>query len=117
MTEIRMRRTCSNKKVIVFDLTVAQYDFFARNIDRRRLIQDNADVRAASHDSANRQRNLTRRKRGSRHLMQQRLKQMVVAAINQGDSHRFATERPRGRESTESAAEDYYLWLRVRVVV
>ena len=74
-----------------------------------------SDVAETPHDVTHRRRDLTRRQHAGRHLVQQRLEEMVVAAIDQGDVDGLATEsrsradrrnrlrrRPRGDVATSS---------------
>ena len=43
------------------------------------------------------------------HLVQQRLEEMMVRAVDDGDAHRFALERPRGEEPAEATADDHHV--------
>ena len=47
------------------------------------------------------------REPGHRHLIEQRLKQVVIRAIDQRDAHRLALELARHVQSAETAADDH----------
>jgi hypothetical protein len=48
------------------------------------------------------------RERARRHLIEQRLKKMVVAAVDQGDLHRRPLQSAGCREATKAAAYDHH---------
>jgi rare lipoprotein A len=57
-------------------------------------------------DSADRRRDIARVQRCGRHLVQQRLEEMVVAPIDEDDVHRRFAQSLRGIDAAEPAAED-----------
>jgi len=64
------------------------------------------DVLLMPKNPTNRRRDVTRGQRGRRHLVQQRLKHVMVVAIEQRNAHAGARERARGVQSAESTADD-----------
>jgi hypothetical protein len=57
-------------------------------------------------DPADRRRDVTRRQRGRGDLIQERLKDVVVVPVDQGDLDRGAPERPSRIQPAESPADD-----------
>ena len=58
-------------------------------------------------DPADRRRDVAGRQRRRRHLIEQRLEQVVVVAVEERDAHRRTLQRLRGREPAEAAADDH----------
>ena len=86
----------------------------ARGAPRHRslvhLRQQHRDVLLLAQDPADRRRDVAGRQRRGRHLIEQRLEQVVVVAIEQRDPDRRAGERARRVEAAESAADDDDAW-------
>ena len=55
---------------------------------------------------ADRRRDIAGRQRGRGHLIQQRLEQVVIVAVDERDADRRTRERARGVQAAETAAED-----------
>lgn len=52
------------------------------------------------------------RQRGGCHLVQQRLKEVMVVTIDQRDAHRLFLQRLRRGQAAEPAADDDDMWRR-----
>ena len=64
------------------------------------------DVPALAQEVPDRPGDLRRRERGGRDLIEKRLKQMMIAAVDEGDADRRAGEPMNGFEPAESGADD-----------
>jgi hypothetical protein len=69
--------------------------------------EQHRDVLLMAQHPADRRRDVARRQRGGGHLVEQRLEQMVVVAIEQRDANRCARQRARGVQAAEPAAENH----------
>ena len=72
-----------------------------------RVGQQHFDVLLMAQDPADRRRHIARRQRRGRDLIEQRLEQMVVVAIEERDLRVRAGERARRMQTAESAADDH----------
>jgi hypothetical protein len=75
-------------------------------VEAGQLAQDNADALVALEDAAQRGRDLTGREGAGGDVVQERLEQMEVAAIDQGDVDRRATQLADGLKPTEATADN-----------
>src|SRR5690606_19508350 len=75
--------------------------------------EDRLDILVATQYMANRPGNLRSRQHGSRHLVEQRLEQMVVALVYEGDGTTAAPEADGRLETAKSPADhhDTRCWL------
>ena len=78
-------------------------------IDVARFGQQHARVSLSPQNPANRRRDIAWRQRRRRHLIQQRLKHVMVVAIEQRDAHRRMLQCLRRPEAAETAADDHYV--------
>src|SRR5207253_3921207 len=107
MTEIRMCGARGNDQIVVGDFAIRELDDFAIDIDRCRLAEDYVRVLLSSDDGTNRIGDVARIQRRGSDLIQQRLKEMKVAAVDDRHPRFRALERLRGIETAEAAAEDH----------
>src|SRR5436190_4424607 len=107
VTEIAVSRAGREDEPIVSKLPAAgEADAIAQSVDAGHLIKDHPDVAGSREDAADRPGNIGRRERRGCNLIEQRLKDMVVAAIDNGHVDGAAGE-PLGRgKPAESAADD-----------
>ena len=82
----------------------------AVEIEAGHLGQLDPDVLGTSHDVADRRRDLARREHPGRHLVQERLEEVVVATVDEGDVDGLAAEAPDREEAAEAAADDHHPW-------
>jgi hypothetical protein len=72
-------------------------------------------VLVLAYDVSDRRRDLTVRQQARRHLIEQRVKQVVVSQIDQRDIDVLAPEPPGSRETTESFTSDHDPMTRIAV--
>ena len=70
------------------------------------LGEQHAGVVLPAQDAAQRRRDLGLGEDARRHLVEQRLEQVVVGAVDQRDLDRRAAQRARGGQAAEAAADD-----------
>ena len=78
-----------------------------RRVHRLRLGEEHAHARGVAQDGAERHRDVRRRQDGARHLIEERLEEVMVAPVHQCDAHVAAGEPARGVEAGEPAAHDH----------
>ena len=81
-----------------------------RQVDPLRLGQQHARVVVVAQHPADRRGDVARRQAGRGHLIQQRLEDVVIVAVDQRHSHRRAPERLGGKQPAEAAADDHDVW-------
>jgi hypothetical protein len=79
-----------------------------RGVDLRDLGQHDGDVALAAEDRPRRPGDVARRERGGGDLVEQRLEQVVVVAVQQRDLGRGPGQRPRRLQPAEAGAEDHH---------
>jgi hypothetical protein len=79
------------------------------DIDALRLSEQHLHVALPSQYPANRRGNIAWRQRRGGDLIQERLKKMVVMAVDQRDANRRAGESSRGVQPAEPAANNDYV--------
>src|SRR6266446_5959513 len=77
--------------------------FFARGIDTRNFGEDDLRISLTAKNSPNRRNNVSRGQPGGRNLIEQRLEEMVVVAIDDSDVER-RTRRCLAAESPPNPA-------------
>ena len=105
VSEVRMPGSWGHDKDIESDRpTIPQPDNPLGTIDGQDLIHDHPDIGAPPKDRPQRPGDIAGRERGSSHLVQQRLEQMMIGPVD--DDHIDIAERLRGREAPEPAPDD-----------
>src|SRR6202035_249691 len=94
-----------------FTIGIADDDALLLLVHARDLPKDHRRVPLVSQNTPNRRANLTRRQHGGCHLVEQRLKQMMVGSINQQDLHGSVAQGFRGCQPAEAPAYDDNSWL------
>ncbi len=87
-------------------MILVEDDLLRRDIDGVDLGEDDVHVRLATQHRADRLRDVRRRKRGRRHLVEQGLEQVVIAPVDEGDLHGRVGERLRRLQPAEPTADD-----------
>src|ERR1700751_706077 len=83
------------------------YDSLARpDGDVGDAAEQDANIRLIPKEAAYRPGDVSRRQTGRRDLIQQRLKQIVVALVDQGDPAARVAQRPRCSDAAKTAAND-----------
>src|SRR5438128_12271119 len=96
---------------VVADLTPIENEAPPGEIQSLDLGEEHRDVPGVSQDGPEWRRDVGRVERRGRDLIEQGLKQVVVAPVEQGDPHRPAREGPRGVEPAEATAHHDHAWL------
>src|SRR5215204_7035527 len=111
MPEIGMPRAGGDDQVIEPDFrAVIEPDRAFFQIETDRFAEDDLDIFRAVQNTPNRRSNLARREHGGRHLIQQRLKRMMIFAVKQRDFDRFVRQFLRRLKPAETAADNHYSW-------
>ena len=105
--EVRMRRAAGEDQIVVVDEAVAQHDPFSGGVDAHCLRQHHGDVLLPPQHAPQRDRDVRRAQRGRRHLVEQRLEQMMVAAVDERDPHVRTAQRTSRVEAAEAATDDH----------
>ena len=105
--EVRVRRAGRDDEVVVRDRALVEGDGPRGRIDGARLGEQHADVLLLPQDPPDRRRDVAGREARRRHLVEQRLKQVVIAAVEQRDAHRRALQGLRCREPAEASTDDH----------
>ena len=101
-----MARARGDDQVVVFHRPVRGDHAPARDINALRLGQYHLGVFLVAQDVAQRFRDVRRRERRGRDLIEQRLEEVMILAIEERDAHADLAERLRGLQSAEAAADD-----------
>ena len=91
---------------VVADLAPIENEAARGEFHSRDLGEQHRDVLGASQDGAERRRDVGRVQRSGRDLIEQGLKQVVVAPVEQGDAHRCPGKPGDRLQAAESAADD-----------
>ena len=108
VAEIGVVRAGGEDQIVVREASriLVEDDLLCRDIDGVDPGQDDVHVRLATQHRADRLRDVRRRKRGRRHLVEQGLEQVVIAPVDEGDLHGCVGERLRRLQSPEPTADD-----------
>jgi hypothetical protein len=107
MSEISVPRPARHDQPVVWHAPLADQDLAGYRIDARHATEQDRRVALAPQDTADRLRDVGGRQARRRDLVEQRLEQMVVAPIDQGDLHLLVAERHRCAEAAEPGADDH----------
>jgi hypothetical protein len=112
VSEVRMRRTGRDDQVVVRHFAVEQLHDLLPCVDRRRFAEKHARIALAPQNPPYRRRDITRIQRRGRYLVEQRLKQMMVAAVDHRQPNGRTLERPRRLDPAEPATDnhDMFYW-------
>ena len=86
--------------------TIREDELFAGLIDRAHLGEEDLDVPLPPQDPADGRRDVAGRERGHRHLVEQRLEDVMVPAVEDREPNPRAPQRAGGVEPAEAAADD-----------
>src|SRR5437867_2234580 len=103
MPEVRMTSARGNDEKIVMQrlAAVAEYDVLVGK-DLARLGEQHLGVLLRAQQPSDRRGDVARRERRRGHLVEQRLKDVMVRAIDDGDVDGGIAQRPRGVQSAKS---------------
>jgi hypothetical protein len=94
-------------QIVVRDLIAIDRHALCRRIDRLDVGEQHLDISLTAQHPADRRGNVAWRQRRGRHLVEKRLKEMIVVAIEDRDADRRTRQRARGLEPAESTADDH----------
>ena len=97
MTEISVLRAGGDNQIVEGDAAPLGDHGLALDVDAADLRQDDIDVVSVAENAADRRRDVRRRQACGRHLVKQRLEQMVVVLIDQRDVERACRQAPLPR--------------------
>ncbi len=107
VAEIAVAGSRRHHERVVFDAAaVVQDDPVAGGVDVADVSQQDLDVGLAAENGPERPRDVSIGEIAGRHLVQQWLKQVEVATVEQGDPDRRPSQGLGGGEATETAAHD-----------
>ena len=112
VAEVRMRRAGGDDQVVVRQRRsppIEVDDLLRRRIDVLDVGEQHAQARLLAQDPADRRGDVARRQPGRRHLIQQRLKDVMVVAIDDRHLAGDVAEAPRRGEPGKPAANDDHL--------
>ena len=107
VTEVGVPGAGGQNEIVVLHLAVLQDHFSTFRVDRDHLGKKDPRVLLPSQDGADRVGDVVGRKAGGRDFIQQRLKQMIVATIDDRDSDIGVFECSRRAQSAEPRAHDH----------
>src|SRR5262249_26235151 len=112
VTKIGVRRSGRDHQVIVRDLRIRQLHNSIRHVDIDDLSQQHVYIPGPAKNRSNWSRNFSRRESRRGHLIEQRLKEVMVSAVNQRSSYRIFPQSPSRFQTTETASDDHDVrWL------
>ena len=85
-----------------------------RDIDTDDFAQHDGDVPIATHDAANRCRNIRRGQTRGCHLVKQRLEEMKIAPVNQRHIDGRGTQSLGSVQAAEPATHDHHAMAHIR---
>ena len=95
--------------MIVIDGDTIGFDLPLLKIDSIDLTEDNPNVSMVRKDTTDGPSNISRRENGSRDLIKQQLKKVVVALIYHGDVDRLAGKTSGRGKSTKAGTNDNHV--------
>jgi hypothetical protein len=111
VAEVAVRSARGDNQVVVLNVpvrvAVGDHHLLVRHIHRLRVRQQHLGIFLLAQDLPDRRRDIRRSQRRRRHLVQQRLKQVVVAPVKHRDPHRRAVQLARGVDAAETGAENH----------
>ena len=106
MIEIGVRRAGGDDQIVVRHFTVDELHDLLLHVDRRSLGEQDRGVFLMRHHRADGVGDVTRVQRRGGHLVEQRLEEVIVPAIEHGDAHRRSPQRLGRVQTPEPSAQD-----------
>jgi hypothetical protein len=106
VAEIAVRRARRENEMIVIDLAAVNHDRAPRRVDARHGPPQHADGATVAKKSPDRKGDIGRRQSSGRDLIEQRLEQMIVVAVDQRDVDGFVFQAGRASHAAEPGADD-----------
>ena len=105
--EVGVRRAARDDQIVVGELAVGQHEPPARLVDGAHVREEDLHVRLAPQDPSDGRRDVPRRERRHRHLIEQRLEDVMVAAVDDRDAKRGTAQGAGRIEPAKPAADDH----------
>lgn len=106
--EIDRRSRCQDE-IVVGDIAALGLHCFLSKIHPIDARHHELEVFLALENRPHRVGNLVRRNAGRRHLVQQRLEQVIIAFVNHRHADRFARQRARRAQAAKPGANNHYM--------
>src|SRR6266566_8536087 len=106
MSKIGMLGAGRDDEMVVRDAAAFREQFSARRVDARNFRQNDLGIALPMEDAADRRCDISRRQTRGRDLVEQRLEQVVIVAIDDGDIKRRLRELLGRRKAAESRSDD-----------
>jgi hypothetical protein len=113
MSEVGMRGAGGDDQGVIGQFALREMHDAAFKIDVERFVHQHRDVLVLLQDLPQGRSDRRRGKAGRGDLVEQRLEQMMIAAVDQGDANIGIGQFARGGEAAETAAEDDDMGARV----
>ena len=111
MTEVRVPRARGEDQIVVRQLASAvEYGDAPLRIDSLDLCHQDLGVFLLTKQPPKRRGDVRRSERGRRDLIEQRLKRVMIGAIDERDFGERVTKLARGVEPAEAATDDEHPW-------
>ena len=108
MAEVRMPGAGGHDQIIVREFAVVRNHDLAFQVDRRGLGKQHLDILLMPENAANRSGNIAGIEPRRGHLVQERLKQVVIPTIEQRDPDRFAGQLLGGVQPAKSTSDNHH---------
>jgi hypothetical protein len=109
MPEIRVPRARRHNQVIVRNLPVCRHNPFRRHINPSGLSQHHLGIRLLAQNPPQRLGNIRRGQGRRRHLVKQRLKEMMILPVEQRDPHPGLPQSLRRRQPAKAPANNDHM--------
>ena len=106
VAEIGVLRAGREDQVVERDAAAFGDHHALRDVDAGDLAEHDIHVPRARQDAADRRGDLGRREPGGRDLIEQRLEQVIIVLVDDGDVERAAGERLGGGQAAEAGSDD-----------
>ena len=106
VTEVGVPRAGRENQDVVGNAPAVGENLAPFRVDSRDLAKDDVDVLLARENTADRRRDVGGRKPRGRDLIEQRLEQMIVVLIDDGDVEWLSGQHFRGGEPAEAGSDD-----------
>ena len=106
VSEVGVRGAARDEKVVIGNLAIGQLHLPRGGVDAEHVAHVHRDVSLIAQDVTQRRGDRRRGEAGGRHLVEQWLKQMMIAAIDQRDLDRRSLELANRPQTGESTADD-----------
>ena len=108
--EIAVPGARGQHQIVIADSPIAEQHLIRRGIDVGHPAEQDPRIRLVAQKGADRRGDVRRRQRRRRHLIEQRLEQVIVAPVDEGDPAGCIAQGLRSAKATEASADDNHMW-------